>query len=166
MGKTSPRSDGRMGSDGRSQASRNQTARQRETTTKRRGELSELVFAFQAVRLGFSVFKPYGDSQRYDFIVSSGRKLLRIQVKSTSTLLNGLYRVNAHRRTTSGVVPYDPSEVDFMAAYVIPEDAWFIIPITVTCTRTSLLLAPRAWPRGDGLYGQYRDAWYLLREAQ
>ena len=41
----------------------------------------------------------------------------------------GLYRINSHRRTNHGTVPYQPSEVDFLIAHVIPEDAWFIIPI-------------------------------------
>jgi hypothetical protein len=111
------------------------------------------------------VSKPYGDSERYDFVVDSGQRFWRVQVKSTSTLLNGLYHVNAHRRTNHGVVPYESSEVDFMAAYVAPEDAWFIIPIELTHSRTCLYLSPRNWPRGPGLFDQYREAWRLLREA-
>ncbi len=31
--------------------------------------------------------------------------------------------------TNHGVVPYRPSEVDFLIAGVILEDAWFILPI-------------------------------------
>ena len=145
-------------------ASRPKTARQREATTKRRGELAELAFVYKAASLGFGVAKPYGDSERYDFILDSGSKLWRIQVKSTSTLLNGMYHVNSHRRINGGVVPYRPSEVDFMVAYVIPEDAWFIIPIRVAVLRTSLLLSPKGYPRGPGLYGHYREAWHLLRQ--
>ena len=76
-------------------ASRPKTARQREATTKRRGELAELAFVYKAASLGFGVAKPYGDSERYDFILDSGSKLWRIQVKSTSTLLNGMYHVNS-----------------------------------------------------------------------
>ena len=157
-------SKARRPSKGSTQASGPKTAREQETTTKRRGELAELAFVLKAASLGFGVAKPYGDSERYDFIVDSGQTLSRVQVKSSSTLLNGLYRINAHRRTAHGVVPYDPSEVDFMAAYVIPDDAWFIIPIAITTTRTSLLLCPYDWPRGDGLYGAYREAWHLMRE--
>src|SRR5947209_3330027 len=48
-------------------ASRPKTARQREATTKRRGELAELAFVYKAASLGFGVAKPYGDSERYDF---------------------------------------------------------------------------------------------------
>ena len=76
-------------------APRPKTARQREATTKRRGELAELAFVYKAASLGFGVAKPFGDSERYDFILDSGSKLWRIQVKSTSTLLNGMYHVNS-----------------------------------------------------------------------
>ena len=50
--------------------------------TKRKGELSELAFAYKAVSMGFGVSKPYGDSERFDFIVTSGRRVWRVQVKS------------------------------------------------------------------------------------
>jgi hypothetical protein len=138
--------------------------RQRETTTKRRGELAELAFILKARTLGFSLAKPFGDSERYDFIVDSGKDLWRIQVKSTTTVLNGRYHVNSHRRTNGNVVAYDPSEIDFLVAYIIPEDAWFILPIHAILTRTSLLFCFKDDPKA-GLYGEYREAWHLLRDG-
>ena len=127
-------------------ASRPKTARQREATTKRRGELAELAFVYKAASLGFGVAKPYGDSERYDFILDSGSRLWRIQVKSTSTLLNGMYHVNSHRRINGGVVPYRPSEVDFMVACVLPEDAWFIYPDPRGCPAHQLAAQPQRLP--------------------
>src|SRR3989442_11660140 len=94
-------------------ASRPKTARQREAATKRRGELAELAFVYKAASLGFGVAKPYGDSERYDFILDSGSKLWRIQEKSTSTLLNGMYHVNSHHRINGGGLPYRPSAGEF-----------------------------------------------------
>jgi hypothetical protein len=49
---------------------------------KRRGEVSELAFFHKAASLGFGVAKPWGDSERYDFILDSGQRLWRVQVKS------------------------------------------------------------------------------------
>jgi len=138
-------------------------ARARELTTKLRGELSELAFLFKATGLGFVVSKPYGDSQRYDFIVDSHGWLSRVQVKCSTTLLNGLYHVNSHRRTNRRAVPYSPREVDFLAAHIIPEDTWYILPISVVTSRTSLLFAPEGYPHGPGLYATYKEAWPLLR---
>ena len=143
--------------------SRKQTPRQRETITKRRGELSELAFTYKAAQMGFGVAKPFGDSERYDFILDSRERLLRVQVKSSTTILNGLYHVNCHRRTNGRAVPYDPSEVDFLVAYIIPEDAWFILPIRAIFKITSLLFAPKGFPR-PALYDAYREAWHLLRQ--
>jgi PD-(D/E)XK endonuclease len=40
-------------------------------TRKRRGELAELAFTLKVASLGFSVSKPYGDSDRYDFILDA-----------------------------------------------------------------------------------------------
>jgi len=188
------------GSPAATPASRPKTARRHETNTKRRGELSELAFVYKAAGLGFGVAKPYGDSERYDFILDvrsveaeetslndalpetapesdprepgsredrspdrPTHRLWRVQVKSTTTLLNGQYRINAHRRIYGRAVPYQPSEVDFLVAYIIPEDAWFILPIRAILGRTSLLFAPRNFPR-PGLYAAYREAWHLLRK--
>jgi PD-(D/E)XK endonuclease len=46
-----------------------QTPYEREQTTKRRGEISELAFALAAARHGFGISRPYGDSERYDIIL-------------------------------------------------------------------------------------------------
>ena len=143
----------------------NKTPKNRELTTKRRGELAELAFTYKAATMGFGVAKPYGDSERYDFVLDAGGRFIRVQVKSSTTLLNGLYHINCHRRTNGRAVAYSPSEIDFLVAYIIPEDAWFILPITVVAHRISLLFCPKGYPRGDGLFGAYREAWHLLRES-
>ena len=51
---------------------------------KRRGELAELAFMQKAISLGFGVAKPWGDSDRYDFILDAGGRLSRVQVRSTA----------------------------------------------------------------------------------
>jgi hypothetical protein len=53
----------------RVQTPRVQTPYEREQTTKRRGEISELAFALAAARQGFGISRPYGDSERYDIIL-------------------------------------------------------------------------------------------------
>jgi hypothetical protein len=45
---------------------------------KRKGELAELAFMCKAASMGFGIFKPYGDSEHFDFILSSGRRLWRV----------------------------------------------------------------------------------------
>jgi hypothetical protein len=151
----------------RSPASGPKTARQRELNTKRRGELSELAFVHKAASLGFGVAKPYGDSERFDFILISrdwpqGDKLWRVQVKSTATLSEGFYHVNAHRRTIGRVTAYKHTEVDFLVAHIIPDDSWFIFPIEVLALCTSPSFRPKK-SRKKGIYDQYREAWHLMK---
>jgi len=52
--------------------------------TKKKGEAAELAFMLKAVSLGFGVAKPWGNGERYDFILDTGMRLWRVQVKSTS----------------------------------------------------------------------------------
>lgn len=61
----------------------NQKDKKPRKNSKRSGELSEAAFLLKAKRLGFLVAKPWGDSDRYDFILDSGSRLWRIQLKST-----------------------------------------------------------------------------------
>jgi len=159
---------------------------QREQTTKRRGEISELAFALAAARQGFGISRPYGDSERYDIILDSSNispvipnraqgalrnllyssirpRLVRVQVKSSTQLQYGLYRVNAHRRINGRAVPYTLAEIDFFAAYVIPEDSWFIFPLTHILGATAVTLSPKR-RRKPHINDPYREAWHLLRQ--
>ena len=49
---------------------------------KRRGEIAELAFMQKVVSLGFAVAKPWGDSERYDYILDDGGRFLRVQVEA------------------------------------------------------------------------------------
>jgi hypothetical protein len=85
-------------------------------------------------------------------------KLSRVQVKCSTQLINGLYRANAHRRIHGRAVPCKLTEIDFIAAYIIPEDSWFILPLRDILGVTSLLFRRKR----DRRRGSY-DAWPLLR---
>src|SRR5439155_18039538 len=50
---------------------------------KRAGEISEAAFVLRAHSLGFLVAKPWGDSEKYDFVLDAGSKLWRVQPKDT-----------------------------------------------------------------------------------
>jgi len=129
--------------------------------TKKRGELAELAFIYKAASLGFAVARPYGDSDRYDFIVHSGQHFWRVQVKSSTVLRYGRYVVNAQRNVYRHALPYTAAEIDFLVAHIVPEDAWFVIPVQAFAPRTTI----RVFPRDDGRsgrYGKYREAWCLM----
>ncbi|MFZ0734575.1 MAG: hypothetical protein WAM79_19810 [Candidatus Sulfotelmatobacter sp.] len=52
---------------------------------------------------------------------------------------------------------------DFFAAYVIPEDAWYILPAKLILGMKSISL--RTGEGGEAKYEEYREAWHLLRAA-
>src|SRR2546428_5464351 len=51
---------------------------------KRTGELAEAAFLHKAVGLGLKVTKPWGDSERYDFVVDAGERLWRGRIQNTA----------------------------------------------------------------------------------
>ena len=135
----------------------------KQTDYKKRGELIELAFTFKAASLGFSIARPYGDSNRYDLILDSGKRLLRIQVKSTIRVYRGGYSVHATGSPKREFPAYTAEEIDFLVAYINPLDIWYIVPVVAFTPRTSLQLYPNGCRTNAGQYEQYREAWHLLK---
>jgi hypothetical protein len=125
---------------------------------KRRGEIAELAFLLKAVSLGFGVAKPWGDSDRFDFILRCEGRLWRVQVKSA--WCGPPYQIKG-----SGVSnrPYTAAELDFVAGYIIPRDLWYILPLVALGSRKILNICPdmRTSPFND-----YRDAWGLFQNPE
>jgi len=130
-------------------------------TSKQRGELAEMMFMVKATQKGFVTAKPYGDSRRYDFVLDVGRRLWRVQVKSSSAKQYGSYMLNLQRNANGEVVPYDASEIDFVVGYVMPCDAWFVIPVEAIAGRTTAKMCAKGKP-GSGTMRKYWEAWGLM----
>jgi hypothetical protein len=107
-------------------------------TGKRLGEAVEAAFLAKATMLGFPVLKPWGDSRPYDFAVESGRRLWRVQVKC-ATSHRGT-RCDA-RAAGSGEL-YTLDDIDFLAAYVIARDLWYVVPAEALDTPRSAEPSP------------------------
>ena len=133
---------------------------------KQRGEWVELQFMARAIRKRFRVSRPWGDSSPYDVGVEYGRQFLRVQVKSTSYRLANGYLCGF--KPNQKAKRYTASQLDFFAAYIVPEDVWYIIPaVVVLKTKSSgLMLFPVQPMRRDCYkYESYREAWKQLRSA-
>jgi hypothetical protein len=122
---------------------------------KRRGEWAELRFMARAAEEGLCISKPWGETAHYDFVVETGGQLLRVQVKSTFSNRKGKYRCGVHG--SSGA--YLTDAFDFIAAYLVPEDLWYIIPARVIEGMEAIMISPKL---KRARYGAYRDAWALL----
>jgi hypothetical protein len=89
---------------------------------KLRGEWAELRFMARAAEHGLQVTKPWGETARYNFVVEHAGTFVR--VKSTGFVDRGGYSCLA--RGCRGAYEGDP--FDFLAAYLIPENVWYVIP--------------------------------------
>jgi len=130
---------------------------------KRRGEWAELKFLLRATEEHLVVSKPYGDSARFDFIVGDRPPLYRVQVKSTSIRGKRCYLA----RMTHCYPPrrYRSSDFDFLAVYVIPCRAWYIVPMgALGAKQRNLSLYPHV-KNSTGHLERFREAWHLLKQA-
>ena len=129
---------------------------------KKRGEWAESVFLVRASEHGLPVSKPSGDSNSFDCVVGRPRKFAAVQVKCTIARLVSGEGYNCS--VCSSHKPYPPGSFDFLAAYVILEDAWYIIPEKEIRGLKSISLCT-AGLGSEAKYEQYREAWGLLRKA-
>jgi len=131
-----------------------------ERSRKERGEIAETAFLWKAVSMGFGVAKPWGERGRYDFIVDTQERLWRVQVKSAHRAsTEGGYTIHAHGN--DGRRPYTKDEIDVLVAYVVPENAWYVVPIEAFQGFTSMKLFPSS-KRRRSRYERYREAWCCM----
>jgi hypothetical protein len=137
-------------------------------TFKQRGEWVELKFMAEAAARGYPVLKPWGDSLAYDVGVDHKDGMIRVQVKSTSARNGTGYFCQFHRNYLAH--PYTPEELDPFAAYVIPENLWYLIPAVVILKPTvkvAATLCPMTTLKKNRYrYEHYREAWNLLRRSR
>src|SRR5579862_6936413 len=133
--------------------------------TKRTGERSEAAFLYQASQRRFAICKPWGDSERYDFILDNRPQpevhLFRIQVKCTDAIRADAYETRATYTVGKRRAVYTKRDIDFIAAHVVPLDIWYIIPVEV-CTPQPML---RFYPHRQAKQMRleiYREAWHQL----
>jgi hypothetical protein len=133
------------------------------SSPKLQGETAESAFLHRAVSLGLVVSKPWGDSAPYDFIVDNGRSLFRVQVKSVlrPQREDGAYEINAGMGRHVKAA-YTRRHIDVLAACILPEDIWYLIPVEAFTPLKTIRLSPH---RPHCRYSTFREAWNLLTNA-
>src|SRR4051812_20677679 len=112
--------------------------------TKRCGERSEAAFLHKASELGFSIAKPWGDSERYDFILDNGSRLLRVQIKATDCLRAHAYETRATYTVGKGRAVYGPKDIDFLVAPSSRSTSGTCCPSAPACPRPCSAFIPIA----------------------
>jgi len=137
---------------------------------KQRGEWVELKFMTAAAGRCFAVSKPWGDTRPYDVGIEFGENFLRVQVKST-TMRSGAGYLCQFKPNHLNKHDYSLKQIDLFAAYVIPEDAWYLIPASLLLgkrRRSIAMLCPLRPPKKKACYRyeSYRDNWQLLTKSR
>jgi hypothetical protein len=109
----------------------------------------------------------YFSIRTLNFLASSSgeynlrKSVLRVQVKSAhrvSLTKGGGYQIQAH----AGGRSYRAREIDLLAAYVVPEDVWYVFPPIAFRKMKALRLYPP--PGGkNSKFDKYREAGYLFQ---
>jgi hypothetical protein len=129
---------------------------------KARGAVGELAFAHKAAALGFGVATPHGENERYDFIVDSGERLRRVQVKTIFQVHGHLYQTSVSHGHGLNNKPYNAREIDFVVVYLALLDIWYVVPVRCIAGTANLCFYPSGCRRDGGRFEPYREAWHLM----
>ncbi len=116
-------------------------------SSTQKGAAAEAEIAAAAIRLGLVVLQPFGDGSRYDLVIDTSRRLLRVQCKWGSRhgevivarCITSRHTPSCYRRTT-----YSADEVNAIAVYSPDTDRCYLIPVQEVegCATISLRLGP------------------------
>ncbi len=110
----------------------------RHVDRKRIGEASEAEFLARAARMFFRLAKPWGESDSYDAIVAIERGFWRVPVKCATSYFRGQYVVKVGGDSHN----YTKDDIDFLAAHIVRENTWYIVPIDAFEGKTMLHSVP------------------------
>jgi hypothetical protein len=113
---------------------------------------------------------PWGETRAYDVGIEHGPNFLRVQVKSTSYRRKGGYYCELtpnHEKKQD----YSLEQIDLFAVYVIPVNAWYLIPASLVLGERRIgcvMLSPVGVPtkKKSYCYECYRELWSLLTESR
>jgi len=126
-------------------------------SSKDRGAWAELCFAMRAMQEGLRPARPWGEPSGYDFLVDcSPQHIFRVQVKSTMHKQNSWYQCTVR----TGKAVYKKNAFHFLAALVVPENVWYIVPGKLAWGMSTLGFNPHF---SAEKYHPYKEAWHLLR---
>ena len=136
--------------------------------SKRIGDIAESIFVTRCLMANIEPVKPFGDNRKYDFITEHNGKKLKVQVKCTDVVGknpsgSSRFKINTCYGSKSKT-KYTKDEIDFIAAFVFPEQMWYIIPVEEV-TESSVTLYPQI-ENSDGKYEKFRNKFKLLKGAE
>jgi len=118
-------------------------------SSSRKGLVGEAAVLLRLLLLGYEVYSPVLDGPS-DWVIVSGRRLIRLQVKMAGTHRGGSkFFLNQRRR---GTALYHSNELDFFVAYSLMDDVCYVVPSNL------------AKGRFVALRSEMRENWDLLQK--
>ena len=97
------------------------------------------------MKLGYNVLTPYGDCERYDYVVDVGGKFIKIQCKTASTEDDGAsfkFSCRSSNRREGKIIhhQYSKDEIDYFVTCF--DNQCYLIPVEECGTDKRLRLLP------------------------
>jgi hypothetical protein len=112
-------------------------------STNQKGAIAEAAITAEAVRLGLVVLRPFPEGRRYDLVIDTDERLLRVQCKwgrrKGSVIV---VMLTTCRHTPHGYVrsKYTADEIDGVAVYCHELDRCYFLPIDQVAGRSAIQL--------------------------
>lgn len=110
--------------------------------TKQVGNIGESSVISEFVYHNVPVYLPFGDNDVCDLIADFGGKLQRIQVKTTSKIVNNRIQFKLNSRRYDHDHSYSTSEVDYFALFCVENRKTYLVKNTeeLNCRAITLTL--------------------------
>ena len=97
------------------------------------GAIAEYIFITECIKREIPIYTPVVDILGIDFIIQSKTILRKIQVKCTSVSISSYKKAMRYKfnLTHKGTNEKYTSQFDFLVAYILPEDIFYIIPLDI-----------------------------------
>ena len=126
------------------------------------GTAGEQFFAYRALEEGLHVAQPLGDNLPYDLLVDSGQEILRLQIKTTTTEVEGKPGKFGFALQHGGNgSSYQDDTVDFFGLVVLPLRTIYIVPKSSMDGRIKAYVYPNN-SESVGRLERYKENWLLL----
>ena len=113
--------------------------------SKQIGNITELEIMLAFIKLGYNVLTPYGDCERYDFVVDANNNFIRIQAKTSKTEDDGAsfkFSCRSCNRKDGKIIhhQYTKEEIDYFAT--IFNNKVYLVPVNECGSDKRLRLLP------------------------
>ena len=113
--------------------------------SKQKGNITELKIMLDFLKFGYNVLTPYGDCERYDYVVDANGKFFRIQSKTSRTKDDGAsfyFSCRSCNRKDGKIIHhmYTNDEIDYFATSF--NDKCYLIPVEECGTEKILRILP------------------------